>query len=52
MLAHLGLVVAVYTLGMFATINDDDNRAAVACQATMELNLAGIAVAGEPKQAD
>lgn len=47
-----GLVVAVYTLDMFVTMNDDDNRAAVSSLATTELDLAGIAIAGNPKQVD
>jgi hypothetical protein len=46
------LTVAVYTDDLFATMNDVDNRAAVAKVATEDLALAGISVAGDPKQVD
>lgn len=47
-----GLRLAVYTDDLFATGNDVDNRAAVAAVATEDLQLAGFAVAGEPRQVD
>jgi hypothetical protein len=47
-----GLSVAVYTDELFATSNDDDNRAGVAAVATGELRLAGFAVAGEARLVD
>lgn len=47
-----GLLVSVYTNEMFATMNDEDNRAVVAAASTSELPLAGFAVAGDPKQVD
>jgi hypothetical protein len=46
------LTVAVYSDDLFATMNDVDNRAAVAKVATDDLSLAGISVAGDPKQVD
>jgi hypothetical protein len=46
------LAVAVYSDDLFATMNDVDNRAAVAKVATEDLSLAGISVAGDPKQVD
>ena len=45
-----GLAVAVYSDDLFATMNDADNRAAVAKRATDALPLAGLFVAGAPKQ--
>lgn len=47
-----GLLVSVYTNDMFTTMNDADNRAAVAAVQTSELVLAGFAVAGDAKQVD
>jgi hypothetical protein len=41
-----GLPTAVYTEELFATDNDDDNRAAVRAVAADELNLVGLAVYG------
>jgi hypothetical protein len=41
-----GLPTAIYTDELFATDNDDDNRAAVRGVAAAELRLAGIAVYG------
>lgn len=41
-----GLPVAVFTADMFATGNDDDNRAVVAAVPGEELDLVGIAVHG------
>lgn len=46
------LLVSVYTDEMFATMNDDDNRASVAAVATADLVIAGFAVVGESKQVD
>lgn len=46
------LAVAVYSDDLFATMNDVDNRAAVAKVTTDDLSLAGISVAGDPKQVD
>lgn len=46
------LSVAVYTDDLFATSNDEDNRARVAAVATAELALAGFAVGGPAKQVD
>ncbi len=41
-----GLPTAVYTEDLFATDNDDDNRAAVRAATTAGLNLVGVAVYG------
>lgn len=41
-----GLPAAVYTQELFATGNDDDNRAVVRAVAAEDLNLAGLAVHG------
>ena len=41
-----GLATAVYTEDLFATDNDDDNRAAVRAVAAADLNLVGVAVYG------
>jgi hypothetical protein len=41
-----GLPTAIYTEELFATGNDDDNRAAVRAVEASELRLAGIAVYG------
>ena len=46
------VLVSVYTEEMFATMNDADNRAAVAAVATPDLTVAGFAVAGDGKQVD
>lgn len=46
------LTLAVYTDDLFSTMNDIDNRAAVAKVATSDLALAGLLVAGDPKQVD
>jgi len=40
------LPTAIYTMDMFATRHDDDNRAAVRAVGADQLNLAGIAVYG------
>lgn len=46
------VVVSPYTDEMFWTMNDSDNRAAVAAVETPDLSLAGFAVAGEAKLVD
>ncbi len=43
---------AIYTRQLFATDNDQDNRAAVAAVATPDLELVGLAVHGERKDVD
>jgi hypothetical protein len=45
-----GMPAAIYTMDMFATGNDDDNRAVVLAAA--ELDLAGIAVYGARNAVD
>jgi hypothetical protein len=47
-----GLVTAVYTEDLFATDNDDDNRAAVRAVDAAELNLVGVAVYGPRNAVD
>lgn len=47
-----GVTLSLYTDGLFATMNDADNRAAVAADQTGELSVAGFAVAGEARQVD
>ncbi|MDR2892091.1 MAG: DUF2000 domain-containing protein [Deltaproteobacteria bacterium] len=46
------VVQAVYTRELFATMNDDDNRAAVARFGTDELDLVGLAVYGKKNHVD
>jgi hypothetical protein len=46
------LPVTIYTRELFATGNDDDNRAAVARVATDALDLVGIAIHAERKAID
>jgi hypothetical protein len=46
------LTLSVYTDDLFATMNDDENRAAVAAVATSDLSVAGFAAVGEAKQID
>lgn len=46
------LLVSVYTDEMFATMNDADNRAAVAAVSTAALSIAGFVVVGDAKQVD
>jgi hypothetical protein len=43
---------AVFTDDLFATGNDDDNRAAVKAVAADDLNLAGLALRADAKQVD
>ena len=47
-----GLATAVYTEDLFATDNDDDNRAAVRAVGASELNLVGVAVYGPRNAVD
>ena len=44
--AGRGLPMMIYTEDLFATGNDDDNRAAVQAVAAADLNLVGVAVYG------
>jgi hypothetical protein len=46
------LPVSIYTYDLFATGNDEDNRAAVARVATEELDLVGLAIHAERKALD
>ena len=47
-----GLATAIYIEDLFATDNDDDNRAAVRAVATADLNLVGVAVYGPRNAVD
>lgn len=47
-----GIAPSIYTMELFATYNDIDNRAAVAAVATDKLDLAGLGVHGERKTVD
>ena len=47
-----GVPIAIYTNEMFATGNDEDNRAAVRAVATNELDLVGIGVRAPHRDAD
>jgi hypothetical protein len=47
-----GLAPSIYTKELFATGNDDDNRAAVARVPTHELDLVGLALHAERKEVD
>lgn len=47
-----GVTLAIYTNEMFATGNDDDNRAAVRAVATDDLDLVGIALRAPHRDAD
>jgi hypothetical protein len=44
--------MAIYTMDMFTTGNDDDNRAVVRAVPAAELNLAGLAVHGPRNAVD
>jgi hypothetical protein len=46
------LMPAIYVEEMFATMNDEANRAAVLAQARADLNLVGIALRAERKLVD
>jgi hypothetical protein len=50
--AGRGVRLAVYTAEMFATGNDEDNRAAVRAVATESLDLVGIALRAAHRDAD
>ncbi len=47
-----GVVPSIYTLDLFTTYNDIDNRAAVAAVSTEKLDLAGLALHSERKLVD
>jgi hypothetical protein len=47
-----GVVPSIYTMDLFTTYNDTDNRAAVALVPTKDLDLAGLAFHAERKAAD
>jgi hypothetical protein len=47
-----GVTIAIYTREMFATGNDEDNRAAVRAVATAELDLIGIGLRAPHRDAD
>lgn len=47
-----GVPVAIYTNEMFATGNDEDNRAAVRAVATAQLDLVGLALRAPHRDAD
>jgi hypothetical protein len=47
-----GLPMAIYTMDMFATGHDDDNRAVVRAVAAAELRFAGIALHGPRNTVD
>lgn len=47
-----GVTVAIYTLEMFATGNDEDNRAAVRAAQTDRLDLVGIGLRAPHRDAD
>ncbi len=44
--------IAIYTMQMFSTGDDADNRAAVRCFTTAELDLAGLALRAPHRDAD
>jgi hypothetical protein len=50
--AGRALTTAIYTEDLFATDNDDDNRAAVRAVASANLNLVGVAVYGPRNAVD
>lgn len=50
--ASRGLTVSIFTHDLFATGNDDDNRAAVAAVETTALDLVGLALHADRKQVD
>jgi hypothetical protein len=47
-----GVTIAIYTREMFATGNDEDNRAAVRAVPTAELDLVGIGLRAPHRDAD
>jgi hypothetical protein len=46
------IAASIYTMELFATYNDTDNRAAVAAVSTERLDLAGLALHAERKLVD
>lgn len=50
--ARRGTPVAIYTNDMFATGNDEDNRAAVRAVATADLSLVGLGLRAPHRDAD
>ena len=50
--ARRGVTLAIYTREMFATGNDEDNRAAVRAVATDRLDLVGVALRAPHRNAD
>lgn len=50
--AERGVVPSIYTMELFTTYNDVDNRAAVANVPTDKLDLAGVALHAERKTLD
>jgi hypothetical protein len=46
------LTPSIYTVDLFTTYNDTDNRATVAAVATEKLDIAGLALHGERKVVD
>jgi hypothetical protein len=50
--ARRGVTLAIYTREMFATGNDQDNRAAVRAVATDRLDLVGVALRAPHRDAD
>jgi len=47
-----GVAMTVYTEELFATNNDEDNRAAVSCVEADKLNLVGLALRAERRTVD
>jgi hypothetical protein len=47
-----GVMLAIYTNEMFATGNDDDNRAAVRAVVTDDLDIVGVALRAPHRDAD
>jgi len=47
-----GLAVAIYTMDMFSTGHDDDNRAVVRAVAAADLNFAGLGLHGPRNAVD
>jgi len=45
-------MASIYTMELFKTYNDIDNRAAVASVATTDLDLAGLAIHAEKRIVD
>lgn len=46
------VAVSIYTMELFTTYNDTDNRAAVAAVATQDLDLAGLALHADKRIVD